>query len=118
MKGILLKIRFLYLGLKNINKLNISDEVLVNRKKYYLSSYKYTDKDGYDYWSMIESTTKKYEIYSIKYIKKCKSIKNIKNSISSTYRFYMSYWYSIMMRKIKLKDVFKADLPYILHLMK
>lgn len=114
MKGVLLKIRFLYLGFKNINKLNIGDEVFVNGKKYHLSSYQYTDIDGYKHWSMTELKTKKYEIYSAKEITKCKSIKNTKNAILGTYRFYMGYWYRIMMENIKLKNVFKADLSYIL----
>lgn len=116
MKGFLLRIRFLYLGFKKRNELNIGDEVLVNGNKYYLSSYKYTDTNWYDHWSMVESKTNKYEIYSTKYIKKINSIKNIKNSVLGTYKFYMMNWYSIMKSKIKLDEVFKVNVSYMLNL--
>ena len=113
-KSFLLKIRFFYLGFKNIDKLNIGDEVIFNNKKYYLSSLKYIDLVDGEYWSMIREETNEYEIHSLKEIKKIKNLKNIKNAILITYRFYMTNWYLIAKRNISLKDVFKVDLEFLL----
>jgi len=108
-KSTLLKLRFLYLGFKNIKKLNIGDEVIYKNKKYSLSSYKYTDTNWLDYWSMVNISSKEYEVHSINDFKKIMSWKNIKNSIQGSYKFYMTNWYSIMLKNLKIKDIFKAD---------
>lgn len=109
MKRILLKIRFLYLGIKNINKLNIGDIVVYNNEKYWLSSYKSTYGDGSHNWSMINLKNGKYEIHNEKDFKKVHSLKNIKNAINGTYQFYMTNWYGIMIRdNISYKNIFKV----------
>ena len=109
MKKILLKIRFLYLGFKNINKLNIGDIVVYNNEKYWLSSYKSTYRDGSHNWSMINLKNKKYEIHNEKYFKKVHSLKNVKNAIKGTYQFYMTNWYNIMIKNnISYKNIFKV----------
>jgi len=100
-------LRFLYLGFKNIKKLNIGDEVIYKNKKYSLSSYKYTDTNWLDYWSMVNISSKEYEVHSINDFKKIMSWKNIKNSIQGSYKFYMTNWYSIMLKNLKIKDIFK-----------
>lgn len=108
MKSILLKIRYLYLGIKNINKLNIGDIVVYNNENYWLSSYKSTYGDGSDNWSMVNLKTNKYEIHNEKDFKKIKSFKNIKNAIKGTYRFYMINWNRIMKENVEYKDIFKV----------
>lgn len=116
MKSTLLKLRFLYLGFKNIKKLNIGDEVIYKNKKYSLSSYKYTDTNWLDYWSMVNISSKEYEVHSTNDFKKIMSWKNIKNSIYGSYRFYMVNWYSIMLKNLKITDIFKADYKTFIHL--
>lgn len=118
MKSILLKLRFLYLGIQNIKTLNIGDEVSYKNKRFVLSSYKYTDTNWYDHWSMVNIKTKEYEIHSVKEIKKIKSFNNIKNSIFGTYNFYMNNWYSIMKNRLKFKDIFKANYLTVLNILK
>lgn len=111
MKSLLLKIRFIYLGIKKIKDLNIGDVVVCNNCKFYLSSYKYTDTNWNDYWSMINLKTNEYEVHSEKDIIKIFTIQNIKNCILGTYRFYMINWYRIMKndKKLTLKKIFKMD---------
>lgn len=109
MKSLLLRIRYLYLGFKNISKLNIGDYVICANDLFILSSYKFTDTNWYDHWGMTNVKTNDYEVHSEKNFKKIKSFKNIKNSILGTYRFYMINWHSIAKNNIKLKEVFKVD---------
>lgn len=107
MKGILLRIRYLYLGLKAIYEYNIGDKVIYHHKKYQLSSYKKTDENGNDYWSMINLENGEYEINLIHSCQKIFNVYNIENAILGTYRFYIHYWHYILKKNIFYREIFK-----------
>jgi hypothetical protein len=103
MKKIIVKLRFIYLALRAIFKLNLGDEVIYNKEKYT------TIQGAADpHWDIInEQNNRKNHIHK-KNFKKIISWKNIKHDITFIYNFYMRYWYDILLRK-PYKHIFSFD---------
>ncbi len=102
MKKVVLKIRFILIGLKNIFQLNLGDIVIYNGTKCILTQGVYSPE-----WHMHEVVTNaRHEYIHKKKFRKAVSYKNVKNAINGTYRFYMDYWFSIFCRNISLLNCF------------
>lgn len=100
LKSIVLKTRFLYLGIKNIFKLNLMDIVIYENEKWMI-----TNGIGCPKWNIHRlSDNKRLEYVHQDKFRKQFSVRNIKNAIKRTYHFYMGYWYSIFMRELTLKE--------------
>lgn len=103
-KSLVLKIRFIWLGIKSIFKLNLGDKVKYQGRKCVLTQGVYAPM-----WHIYDLKTKeRFEFVNKDYFKKM-FLANIIWDIKSTYRFYMNYWYSIFMRNIPLRKCFIVD---------
>jgi hypothetical protein len=94
-KGLLLKIRFIYLGIKNIFGLNLLDHVKYKNVEYYLNQ-----GVNAPYWDLVTLDNLKYvKRINESQFKKIYDFKTIIRNIIDTYDFFMMYWFDIFYDK-------------------
>ena len=103
-KSLLLKTRFLWLGITSIGQLHIGDTVKYNGKTCVL-----VQGVSHPKWHMHDvKTNERFEYVHVDDFKKL-FWKNVWWDIESTYRFYMMNWYDIFMRAIPMSKCLIVD---------
>lgn len=104
-KSFILKIRYIWLGVKSIFRLNLGDRVIYQGKVCGLYQGAYNPK-----WHLRDIETLECYTYIHKdNFKKQISLDNMMWDIKHMYRFYMNYWHDIFMRAIPLSKCFIVD---------
>ena len=104
-KSLVLKCRYLWLGIKSIFELNLGDIVNYDGRKCILTQGVYHPK-----WHMHDiETNERFEFVHRESFKKEISLRNVIWDIKHMYRFYMDYWHDIFMRTIPLGKCFVVD---------
>lgn len=104
-KSLILKSRYIWLGIKSISKLNLGDRVIYQGRICSLTQGVYKPK-----WHMHDvETNERFEFVHRDDFKKVISLKNVIWDIKHMYRFYMDYWHGIFMRVIPLSKCFVVD---------
>ena len=104
-KSLVLKCRYLWLGIKSITQLNLGDRVIYQGRVYSLYQGIYNPK-----WHLLDVETHKcLKFINRDHFKKEISLRNVIWDIKHMYRFYMDYWHDIFMRTIPLGKCFVID---------
>ena len=104
-KSLVLKCRYIWLGIKSIGKLNLGDKVVYNGR---VCSLYQGSADPY--WHLHDMETKEcFQYVHRDEFKKQHSLRNALADIKSMYKFYMGYWHGIFMRCIPLSRCFVVD---------
>lgn len=104
-KSLVLKSRYIWLGIKSISKLNLGDRVIYQGRICHLTQGVYNPR-----WHMHDvETNERFEFVHRDDFKKVISLKNVIWDIKHMYRFYMDYWHDIFMRVIPLSKCFVVD---------
>ena len=104
-KSLVLKCRYLWLGIKSIAQLNLGDRVIYQGRVYSLYQGIYNPK-----WHLLDVETHKcFEFVHRDHFKKEISLRNVVLDIRHMYRFYMDYWHDIFIRCIPLSRCFVVD---------
>ena len=104
-KSLVLKCRYIWLGIKNITQLNLGDRVIYQGRVYSLYQGIYNPK-----WHLLDVETHKcLKFINRDHFKKEISLRNVIWDIKHMYRFYMDYWHDIFMRTIPLGKCFVID---------
>lgn len=104
-KSLILKSRYIWLGIKNIPRLNLGDRVIYQGRVCILYQGVYNPK-----WHLTDiKTSECIQFVNRDNFRKEISLKNIIWDIKDTYRFYMDYWHDIFLRVIPLSKCFVVD---------
>ena len=104
-KSLVLKCRYIWLGIKSITQLNLGDRVIYQGRVYSLYQGIYNPK-----WHLSDVETHEcLQFVHKNYFKKEISLRNVIWDIKHMYRFYMDYWHDIFMRTIPLSKCFVVD---------
>lgn len=104
-KSLVLKCRYIWIGVKSVFKLNLGDIVNYNGRKCILTQGVYHPK-----WHMHDiETNERFKFVHRENFKKEISLRNVIWDIKHMYRFYMDYWHDIFMRTIPLSKYFVVD---------
>ena len=104
-KSLVLKCRYVWLGIKSVFELNLGDIVNYDGRKCILTQGVYHPK-----WHIHDiETNERFEFVHREGFKKEISLRNVIWDIKHMYRFYMDYWHDIFMRTIPLGKCFVID---------
>lgn len=99
--GVFLRIRALVISIKQVNKVHLMDQVIYDGKECFVNN-----GASAPVWDLCEEAvnlhTGKRNTYKVheKDFKKVRSLKNLKNDLFYHYNWYMTYWYSIDLRRL------------------
>jgi hypothetical protein len=103
LKKLVIRLRFIYLAIRQVFRLNLGDEVIFKDNKVTL-----IQGAADPYWSIKDKDGNRKDFVHRKDLKKIVSWYNIKHDLTFIYDFYMGYWYKICQR-YKYKTILSFD---------